>query len=198
MAGAGRNRSSGAHRRGPHRSTFYETRFFEYVPQFKLIIAGNHKPGLRTVDEAMRRRFILLPFTVTIPASERDSELTEKLREEWGAILQWMIEGCLKWQSDGLQVPRAVSEATASYLAAEDVLSRWIDDCCELKNTHWTSATKLFVSWRQWCEQNQEDAGSQKRFSENLESQGFVPKRTKTARGFNGIGLVTDVTGHRG
>jgi putative DNA primase/helicase len=175
---------------------FMRQDFFEYVPQFKLIIAGNHKPGLRTVDEAMRRRFNLVPFDVTIPASERDPELTEKLRAEWGAILQWMIAGCLDWQSEGLQAPKAVSEATASYLAAEDVLARWIEDRCDVKSTHRTSATGLFANWRQWCEQNQEDPGSQKRFSENLESRGFVPKRTKAARGFCGIGLVTDVTGH--
>ena len=31
--------------------------FFTYTPQFKLFIAGNHKPGLRNVDEAIRRRF---------------------------------------------------------------------------------------------------------------------------------------------
>jgi putative DNA primase/helicase len=42
--------------------------FFEYTPQFKLIIAGNHKPGLKSVDEAIRRRFNLIPFTVTNPA----------------------------------------------------------------------------------------------------------------------------------
>ena len=42
---------------------FMRARLFEYTPQFKLLIAGNHKPGLRTVDEAMRRRFHLLPFS---------------------------------------------------------------------------------------------------------------------------------------
>ena len=46
---------------------FMRQDFFEYAPQFKLVIAGNHKPGLRTVDEAIRRRFHLVPFTVTIP-----------------------------------------------------------------------------------------------------------------------------------
>ena len=56
--------------------------FFQFTPQFKLIIAGNHRPGLRTVDEAMRRRFNLLPFYCDVPASERDLELTEKLRNE--------------------------------------------------------------------------------------------------------------------
>jgi hypothetical protein len=51
--------------------------FFEFRPQFKLIIAGNHKPGLRSVDEATRRRFHLIPFNVTIPPHERDQSLTD-------------------------------------------------------------------------------------------------------------------------
>jgi putative DNA primase/helicase len=51
---------------------FMRQDFFEFTPQFKLLIVGNHKPGLDTVDEAMRRRFNLLPFTVTIPVAERD------------------------------------------------------------------------------------------------------------------------------
>ena len=54
--------------------------FFEFMPQFKLVIAGNHKPGLRCVDEAIRRRFHLVPFTVTIPPEERDRELDDKLQ----------------------------------------------------------------------------------------------------------------------
>ena len=41
---------------------FMRQDFFEFTPQFKLIIAGNHKPGLRLVDEAIRRRFHLVPF----------------------------------------------------------------------------------------------------------------------------------------
>src|SRR5262249_3002281 len=51
---------------------FMRQDFFEYLPQFQLIIAGNHKPGLKSVDEAIRRRFNLIPFTVTIPPGERD------------------------------------------------------------------------------------------------------------------------------
>ena len=34
--------------------------FFEYTPTFKLLFAGNHKPGLNSVDEAIRRRFNLV------------------------------------------------------------------------------------------------------------------------------------------
>jgi putative DNA primase/helicase len=35
---------------------FMRQDFFNYVPQLKLLVAGNHKPSLRTVDETIRRR----------------------------------------------------------------------------------------------------------------------------------------------
>src|SRR5208337_540703 len=174
---------------------FMRQDFFEFAPQFKLVIAGNHKPGLRSVDEAMRRRLRLLPFTVTIPASERDLELTEKLRAEWGGILQWMIEGCLSWQPEGLNAPEVVTRATEEYLASEDVLARWLDECCVIEHTLWSATSALFKSWRDWCDRNEEHSCSQRRFSEQLESRGFSAHRTKKARGFSGIGLVTQMTG---
>lgn len=98
--------------------------FFTYQPQFKLLIAGNHKPTLRGVDEALRRRFHLIPFAVTIPAPERDADLAEKLKSEWGGILAWAIEGCLQWQRIGLAPPPAVTGATAEYLDSEDSYRR--------------------------------------------------------------------------
>src|SRR5438874_9059142 len=104
--------------------------FFEYTPQFKLIIAGNHRPGLRSVDEAIRRRFHLIPFTVTIPAEHRDEALPERLREEWPGILSWMIDGALDWQERGIAPPACVDEATEAYLAAEDAFGTWIDERC--------------------------------------------------------------------
>ena len=59
---------------------FMRQDFFEFIPNFKLAIAGNHKPGLRSVDEAIRRRLNLIPFAVTIPPAERDLQLAEKLK----------------------------------------------------------------------------------------------------------------------
>ena len=56
----------------PITARFMRQDFFTFIPQFKLFIAGNHKPGLRSVNEAIRRRLNLIPFIVTIPAAERD------------------------------------------------------------------------------------------------------------------------------
>jgi putative DNA primase/helicase len=169
---------------------FMRQDFFEFIPQFKLLIAGNHKPGLRSVDEAIRRRFYLIPFTVTIPAEERDPALLEKLKTELPGILHWMIEGCLQWQQRGLAPPAVVTAATAAYLEAEDAIAAWIADCCEIDPNHWERRNDLFASWSAWAQRTGEYTGSLKRFLERLETRpGIIPKRQSHGRGFYGLRL---------
>jgi len=169
---------------------FMRQDFFEFTPVFKLVIAGNHKPGLRSVDEAIRRRLHLVPFTVTIPPAERDLSLSHKLRAEWGGILGWALGGCLEWQARGLNPPASVRDATEAYMAAEDGLAQWLDArCVQVPNAVGTAA-RLFADWKTWAESAGEYVGSQKRFSQTLEERGF--KRTRVSgvgRGFQGIGL---------
>ena len=168
---------------------FMRQDFFEYRPQFKLLIAGNHKPSLRSVDEAIRRRFHLIPFGVTIPVDKADAELADKLKAEWPGILQWLIGGCLEWQRRGLQQPKAVQDATAAYLDAEDGLAAWIDDRAERVPSAWEQSTDLFASWSAWAERAGEHAGTMKRFVQLLESRGFNPLRKMNGRGFQGLRL---------
>ena len=175
---------------------FMRQDFFEYRPQFKLIIAGNHKPSLRSVDEAIRRRFHLIPFAVTIPADERDSDLTEKLKAEWPGILAWLIDGCLEWQAQGLRPPKAVLEATAAYLSAEDAIASWIDDKCEVDAKSWTSSSELFASWSAWADAAGEQTGSQKRLTQTLESRGFHRHKMNRGQGLYGLSVkVEDAAG---
>ena len=60
---------------------FMRRDFFTYVPTFKLAISGNHKPTLRNVDDAARRRFNIAPFT-NRPARP-DKLPPKKLKVEW-------------------------------------------------------------------------------------------------------------------
>jgi len=179
----------------PITARFMRQDFFTYLPNFKLIIAGNHRPALRAVDEAVRRRFNLVPFNVTIPATERDHDLSKKLKTEWPGIFKWMIEGCVEWQRIGLAQPPAVTTATEAYLVAEDAIGRFISDRCEPTDQgdpHLQSVADLFASWQEWCSTTGEYAGSAKRFSQSLEDRGFERRQhPKTRRAcFAGLRLV--------
>lgn len=50
------------------RARFMRQDTFEFTPQLTLMIAGNTQPSFRGVDEAIRARVVLVPFTVTIRA----------------------------------------------------------------------------------------------------------------------------------
>jgi putative DNA primase/helicase len=163
--------------------------FFEFQPQFKLFVAGNHKPSLRGVDAAMRRRMHFVPFTVTIPESERDTRLPEKLRAEWPAILRWAVEGAQQWQRHGLNAPDVVRDATSTYLEGEDAVSLWLDEATTADPNAWEPAGALFTSWKAWAERTGEFVGSQKRLSQVLQDHGLVPHRMAGGRGFYGRSL---------
>jgi putative DNA primase/helicase len=165
--------------------------FFTFTPQLKLIIAGNHRPSVRTVDEAIRRRIHIIPFMVTIPPGQRDPKLPEKLKAEWPGILAWMVEGCLLWQKQGLNPPSVIRDATTEYLDAEDIFQLWLDECCEEDPDAWESSASLFGSWKLWAGRNGEPTRSMRRLSQALEAKGFKKKPTNKARGFSGMRLKT-------
>jgi P4 family phage/plasmid primase-like protien len=162
---------------------------FTFMPQFKLAIAGNHKPALKSVDAAIRARLNLTPFTVTIPASERDPGLSEKLWEEAPGILAWMLEGCADWRHVRLRPPAVVTVATEEYFDSEDATSLWIAECCLTNGSELTGV--LFQSWSAWAIKVGEQPRSRKAFSRAMEKHGFVTmKRTENGVPIQGIRLI--------
>jgi putative DNA primase/helicase len=161
---------------------FMRQDFFEFRPQFKLLIAGNHKPSLTSVDEALRRRFNLIPFTVTIPPSERDPDLFEKLKKEWPGILAWAIEGCLQWQREGLAPPQIVLNATAEYFDGEDAFGRFISEKCDVRAEYSADLSLLYSCFKKWCSESGEEEISLKRFSQNLTDRKFKKKKDSRTR----------------
>jgi P4 family phage/plasmid primase-like protien len=163
--------------------------FFQFKPKFKLMIAGNHKPSLSSVDEAIRRRLHLIPFNVTIPLEERDKDLPEKLKKEWPGILQWAVKGCLKWQKLGLAQPTAVRAASEAYFKEEDAIANWIEDRCAVDKAYSRQSSELFRDWKSWAEAAGERPGSNKRFTQSLEGRGYKTKHTEHGTVFFGIAL---------
>lgn len=163
--------------------------FFEFTPVFKLIMAGNHKPGLRDVDEAIRRRLHLIPFSVTVPKEERDQNLTAILLTERDGILKWALEGCLEWQISGLDAPQSVVSATEEYLEAEDSLGIWLEEACTTGERCKATTAELFEAWKAWAEKRGEAPGTAKRLADDLAKRGFAKWRSRESRGFRGLAL---------
>jgi P4 family phage/plasmid primase-like protien len=144
---------------------------FEFQPTHKFIVTTNAKPGLRTLDEATRRRILLVDFHVTIPEAERDLDLPEKLQAEAGGILRWMLIGCLEWQHGGLRPPSAVLTATAEYLDREDSIGEWIREKCRPEGQ--SSLSALHACYRAWAEETGVPTIGRNTFGDHLEARGL-------------------------
>jgi putative DNA primase/helicase len=170
----------------PITANFMRQDHFTYVPQFKLLLIGNHKPKLGSVNEAARRRFNIVPFVHKPPVP--DNTLEAKLREEYPAILRWMIDGCLDWQENGLVRPEIVKETTSEYFEEQDVLGQWLQAKCDCGPGKKESATALYESFKEFAQANGEDWGSATTFGTTLSERGFKKKKSSGSV-YSGIAL---------
>jgi putative DNA primase/helicase len=176
----------------PIAARFMRQDFFVFTPQFKLMVVGNHKPGLRNVDEAIRRRLHLIPFRITIPPERRDPDLAQKLWAERSGIMAWAIRGCDEWRAKGLAPPPIVRDATNSYLQEEDVISEFLEsDHVVISNNATVAIADLFQRWQQWASSRGEWVGNARWLAQQLDARGYGRTRMHGGtRGISGIGLV--------
>lgn len=141
---------------------------FEFRPQCKIWMAANHKPIIRGTDLGIWRRIYLIPFTVQIPDHMVDKSLKYKLRDEMPGILKWMADGCAMWQREGLNPPLSVQSAGKDYQHEMDVISRFVDECCERSGYETVRAADLYAAYKRWATENNEYCMSSTRFGKEI------------------------------
>jgi putative DNA primase/helicase len=170
---------------------FLHREWFDYKPEFKVVLTTNHRPIIRGTDAAIWNRIRLVPFNVSIPEKEQDKDLPNKLLEELPGILAWAVAGCLDWQRNGLGKPTEVAEATRDYREEMDILQQFIDDCCVTGSACEADSGDLYSTYTSWCERNGEKPVAQRTLGVKLRDKGFVPKKaTAGKRQWLGIGIV--------
>jgi putative DNA primase/helicase len=165
---------------------------FEYVPQFKIWLASNHKPMIRGNDEGIWRRILMVPFTVTIPDEEKDPDLPRKLAAELPAIFAWAIDGAKIWYQDGLSAPEVVRQATQEYRDEMDTLGMFFGSRCVMGSDVHSGAAALYRHYVAWSDLAGERPLSQKKFSMLLEERGIHKRRTNKGYEYQGIGIRDD------
>jgi putative DNA primase/helicase len=174
----------------PIKARFLFKEYFEFLPEFKIVLAFNHKPKITGTDEAIWARIKLIPFDVFIPEKERDKHLGDKLCAELPGILAWMVRGCLAWQREGLGEPEDITRATQEYRMESNTIERFLDECCLKDPSVKTASTVLFHAYTRWCDDNKEVPKSLMAFGLELGKLGYESKEGHAHKKFReGIGL---------
>jgi len=156
---------------------------FEYTPEFKIWVATNHKPIVRGTDLGIWRRIKLIPFEVNIPKEKVDKTLKYKLRKEFPQILRWAVEGCIKWQKEGITEPECVQDAIKEYKVEMDLLASFMEQCLVIDYTasERIMASDLFRLYSKWAKTNNEYEMSSKKFFRDIGNK--VPDKGRNNRG---------------
>jgi len=166
---------------------------FEFTPTFKILLSTNHEPIIVGDDHAIWRRIHLIPFEVTIPPEERDSELGKRLLDERPGILNWALDGCLQWQREGLQPPLEVTRATDEYREDMDIVGGWLDACCEtdpeIVSDTFTPVRTLYKSFEEYVTKAGFRPLTENSLGRKLKHRGFERVRDARFRGYKGIAL---------
>jgi putative DNA primase/helicase len=176
----------------PVSARFMRGNFFEYVPAFKLVLVGNHRPVIRNPDDALRRRLHLLPLT--FKPARPDVALEHALRAEAAGILRWAVDGCLEWQAKGLGMPAAVKAATGDYFADQDLPAQWLAERCVAEARSSAPSSALFRDWTAWCAERSEQPWDIKWFSAVVERH-YAKERARTGMVFRGVRLLPSAEG---
>ncbi|KOX16195.1 hypothetical protein ADK67_40290 [Saccharothrix sp. NRRL B-16348] len=147
-------------------------------PSFVPWIGSNAAPSVLDADQALFRRLVVVPFTVTTPKDQEDPTLGARVREhEAAAVLAWLGTGWDMYAAEGLgDLPPVCAEAALQLRSDLSALDKWISEECELDAEYSAPVDLLwraYLAWSMDARIDQAERGNKIRFGRDLTGRGF-------------------------
>lgn len=159
---------------------------FEYKPKFKIWMATNHLPIIRGTDDGIWRRIKIIPFNIQIPKEKVDKKLEYKLKAEYTGILNWIVQGAIMWQQEGLEDPEAVRQVIENYRTEMDPLDAFLEECCTTGQNYSIKAREMYDAYHEWAKESEEYKMSLNKFGREMSKKLL---RVKKMDGWYYVGL---------
>lgn len=156
----------------------------------KLIFNCNELPKDVEHTNAYFRRFLILPFDVTIPEHEQDKNLHRKITEnELSGVFNWILEGLTRLlQQKRFSECLVAQKALDKYKLESDSVRMFLND-----NNYTTSPTgsvslkDLFSEYRTYCMECLFKPCSNRTFADRLRNIGYIIERKSHGNEVNAI-----------
>jgi len=174
---------------------FLHENSFDFRPQFKLYVNTNYLPVINDMTLFTSGRIKIVPFNRHFSENEQDKTLKAEFTkpENQSAILNWLIEGYKKIQTDGFNIPKSVLEATADYEHSSDKISLFADERLIEDALSDIKTAEVYTVYHSWCIENGCYPESRKNFNQALRNFGNVTRKRPSAGGDK----TTVLTGYR-
>jgi putative DNA primase/helicase len=154
----------------------------------KLIFNCNELPKDVEHTNAYFRRFLIIPFDVTIPPQEQDKQLHSKIIEnELSGVFNWVLEGLTRLLGQKrFSECEAAQRAVEQYRIESDSVQMFLNE-----HGYRVSATRevplkdMFSEYRNYCIEGNFRACSIRTLAERLRSSGYQTERKNYGTGVN-------------
>jgi putative DNA primase/helicase len=146
----------------------------------KLIFNCNELPSQVEHTNAYFRRFLIVPFDVTIPPSQQDKDLPNKIvASELSGVFNWVLDGLKRLlENKQFTFSQAVEDQVNQYKKQSDSIQLFLEEENYIVDLQTTEPLRtLFAAYRVYCNDNGYYPVSNKTFAERLRQYGFVTKR---------------------
>lgn len=144
-------------------------------------------------DAGVRRRLMVVPFTRTIPLSEREVDIGNKICEhEADIVLAYAVAGLQRFiQNNGFSQPDECVNKLSDWVVGADQVAGWLDECvvktddvCDVVLTK-----EAWMHFNDWCRGMglSRTIPSAKSLTERLLGRGFKTRRR--AQGYAFVGM---------
>jgi putative DNA primase/helicase len=151
----------------------------------KLIFNCNELPKDVEQTEAYFRRFLIIPFNITIPEHEQDKQLATKIiATELSGIFNWVLEG-LKRLLERKQFTdcEIVKHTREQYEKESDSVRSFIDETeYKLSSSNYTAIKALYQEYRMYCQDDGYKPVNKTNFIKRLENYKIVIEKKNTGK----------------
>ena len=146
----------------------------------KLIFNCNTLPSDTEQTYAYFRRFIIVPFEVTISEADADKELAKKIiQSELSGIFNWVLEGLRRLLvQKTFTESHAVKEQLNQFRLQSDSVAMFVNDEDYKPEVNYFMTFKLFYEeYKYYCKDNGYRECSARTFSDRIKKLGFQSER---------------------
>jgi putative DNA primase/helicase len=148
----------------------------DFLPQFTVLFSTNHKPKIDDTTNSIWDRTRLIPFNRRFADEEVDPSLRKKFLKESSGILNWLVEGAVKFYLQGMRLPdcSAITQATQDYRSDSDKVQSFLSERCELGREYRVQVITLHEAFKQWSQVEQGGTDiSLPNFREKMKEKGY-------------------------
>lgn len=152
----------------------YQSDWIEFYPIYKIWIHTNFPIKVDWDDDGMKRRLIVVPFTVKPERPDpaiKTALMTDP--EVQAAVLAWLIKEHQKWRESGFDLGRSetVETKTTQYWRKNNPFTGFAEECLMFTSDGRCGRQEMRNAYIQWCDKSGERLMSSQDFNDWLRKQ---------------------------